>query len=50
MGLVGEEVEGMQIDMKAAMAGMMGDRGMMGRGGRMKDRNMRDMMKDMMGR
>ena len=50
MGLVGEEVEGMQIDMRAAMAGMMGGRGMMGRGGRMKDGNMRDMMKDMMGR
>jgi mono/diheme cytochrome c family protein len=34
MGLVGEEVEGMRIDMRAAMAGMMGGRGMMGRGGR----------------
>jgi hypothetical protein len=33
MGLVGEEVEGMRIDMRAAMAGMMGGRGMMGRGG-----------------
>lgn len=43
MGLVGEEVEGMRIDMRAAMAGMM-------RGGGMMDRNMRDMMKDMMGR
>jgi cytochrome c oxidase cbb3-type subunit 2 len=49
MGLVGEEVEGMRIDMRAAMAGMMGGRGMMGGGGMM-DRNMRDMMKDMMGR
>ena len=50
MGLVGEEVEGMRIDMRAAMAGMMGGRGMMGRGGGMMDRNMRDMMKDMMER
>jgi mono/diheme cytochrome c family protein len=50
MGLVGEEVEGMRIDMRAAMAGMMGGRGMMGRGGGMMDKNMRDMMKDMMGR
>jgi mono/diheme cytochrome c family protein len=50
MGLVGEEVQGMRIDMQAAMAGMMGGRGMMGRGGGMMDRNMRDMMKDMMGR
>jgi hypothetical protein len=50
MGLVGEEVEGMRIDMQAAMAGMMGGRGMMGKGGGMMDRNMRDMMKDMMGR
>jgi mono/diheme cytochrome c family protein len=50
MGLVGEEVEGMRIDMQAAMAGMMGGRGMMGRGGGMMNRNMRDMMKDMMGR
>jgi len=50
MGLVGEEVEGMRIDMRAAMAEMMGGRGMMGRGGGMMDRNMRDMMKDMMGR
>jgi mono/diheme cytochrome c family protein len=50
MGLVGEEVEGMRIDMRAAMAGMMGGRGMMGRGGGMMDRNMRDMMKNMMGR
>jgi hypothetical protein len=30
MGLVGEEVQGMRIDMRAAMAGMMGGRGMMG--------------------
>ena len=43
MGLVGEEVEGMRIDMRAAMAGMMGGRGM-------GNRNMQDMMKDMMGR
>ena len=50
MGLVGEEVEGMRIDMQAAMAGMMGGRGMMGKGGGMMDRNMRDRMKDMMGR
>lgn len=50
MGLIGEEVEGMRIDMQAAMAGMMGGRGMMGQGGGMMDRNMRDMMKDMMGR
>ena len=50
MGLVGEEVEGMRIDMQAAMAGMMGGRGMMGRGGGMMNGNMRDMMKDMMGR
>jgi len=50
MGLIEEEVEGMRIDMRAAMAGMMGGRGMMGRGGRMMNRNMREMMKDMMGR
>lgn len=50
MGLVGEETQGMMIDMRAAMAGMRGGRGMMGRGGRMMDRNMREMMKDMMGR
>ncbi|HEU4344232.1 MAG TPA: cytochrome c [Candidatus Binatia bacterium] len=50
MGLIGEEVEGMRVDMRAAMAGMMGGRGMMGRGGGMMDRNMRDMMKDMTGR
>ncbi|MDH3445942.1 MAG: c-type cytochrome [Deltaproteobacteria bacterium] len=50
MGLVGEEVVGMQIDMRAAMAGMMGGRGMMGRSGGMMDRNMGDMMKDMMRR
>jgi cytochrome c oxidase cbb3-type subunit 2 len=50
MGLVGEEVEGMRIDMQAAMAGMMGGRGMMGKGRGMMDRNMRDMMKDRMGR
>jgi hypothetical protein len=48
MGLVGEEVEGMRIDMRAAMAGM-GGRGMM-RGGGMMNRNMQDRMKDMMGR
>jgi mono/diheme cytochrome c family protein len=50
MGLVGEEVQGMRIDMRAAMAGMMGGRGMRDRGGGMMDRNMRDMMKDMMDR
>ena len=50
MGLVGEEVQGMRIDMRAAMAGMMKGGGMMGRGGGMMDRNMRDMMKDMMRR
>ena len=50
MGLVGEEVQGMRIDMRAAMAGMMGGRGMMDRGGGMMDRHMRDMMKDMMQR
>ncbi len=50
MGLIGEEVQGMRIDMRAAMAGMMGGRGMGGRGGGMMDRNMRDMMKDMMRR
>ena len=50
MGLVGEEVQGMRIDMRAAMAGMMGGRGMRDRGGGMMDRNMRDMMKNMMGR
>lgn len=48
MGLVGEEVQGMRIDMRAAMAGMMGGRGMMGREGGMMERNMRDMMNDMM--
>ncbi len=50
MGLVGEEVQGMRIDMRAAMAGMMGGRGMMDRDGGMMDRNMRDMMKDTMKR
>jgi cytochrome c oxidase cbb3-type subunit 2 len=50
MGLVGEEVEGMRVDMRAAMAGMMGGRGMMRRGGGMMNRNMQDRMKDMMGR
>jgi cytochrome c oxidase cbb3-type subunit I/II len=44
MGLVGEEVDGMHIDMRAAMAGMMGGRGMMGRGGGMMNRGMKDMM------
>ncbi|MBI4528798.1 MAG: c-type cytochrome [Deltaproteobacteria bacterium] len=48
MGLVGEETRGMMIDMRAAMAGMMGGRGMMGRG--MMHRNMGEMMRDMMGR
>src|SRR6266478_7449529 len=33
MGLVGEEVEGMRIDMRAPMAGMMSGRGMMKRDG-----------------
>jgi cytochrome c oxidase cbb3-type subunit 2 len=50
MGLVGEEVQGMMIDMQAAMAGMMGGKGMMGRGGGMMDRNMKEMMKDRMGK
>ena len=50
MGLVGEEIQGMRIDMQAAMAGMMRRRGMMGRGGGRVDRNMREMMKDMMRR
>jgi cytochrome c oxidase cbb3-type subunit 2 len=50
MGLVGEEVEGMRIDMRAAMAGMMGGRGMMRRGGGMMNRDMKEMMKDGMGR
>ena len=49
MNLVGEEVQGMRIDMQAAMAGMMGSR-MRGKGGSMMDRNLRDNMKDMMGR
>lgn len=53
MGLVGEETQAMMIDMRAAMAGMMGGRGMMGRGGRgggMMNRDMNEMMKDMMRR
>lgn len=50
MGLVGEEVQGMRIDMRAAMAGMMRGGGMMGRGGAMMDRDMGEMMKDMMRR
>lgn len=50
MGLVGEEVDGMHIDMRAAMAGMMGGRGMMRGGGGMMNRDMREKMKDMMGR
>jgi mono/diheme cytochrome c family protein len=50
MGLIGEEVQGMRIDMPAAMAGMMGGRGMMGERGGMMERNMRDRMKNMMGR
>jgi cytochrome c oxidase cbb3-type subunit I/II len=41
MGLVGEEVDGMHIDMRAAMAGMMGGRGMMRGGGSMMNRDMR---------
>ena len=44
MGLVGEEVEGMRIDMRAAMAGMMGGRGMMRGGGGMMNRDMKEMM------
>jgi len=44
MGLVGEEVEGMRVDMRAAMAGMMGSRGMMKQDGGMMNRNMKDMM------
>ena len=50
MGLVGEEIDGMHIDMRAAMAGMMGDRRTMGRDHGMMNRSMRDMMQDMMGR
>ena len=50
MGLVGEEVDGMRIDMSAAMAGMMGGRGMMRGGGGMMNRDMREMMKDKMGK
>ena len=50
MGLVGEEVQGMRIDMRAAMAGMMRRGGMMERGGGTMERNMRGMMKDMMDR
>jgi cytochrome c oxidase cbb3-type subunit 2 len=50
MGLVGEEVDGMHIDMRAAMAGMMGGRGMMRGGGGMMNRDMNEMMKDMMRR
>lgn len=44
MGLVGEETQGMMIDMRAAMAGMMGGRGMMRGGGGMMNRDMKDMM------
>lgn len=50
MGLIGEELQGMRIDMRAAMAGMMGGRGMRGKDDGMMDRNMREMMRDMMGR
>jgi cytochrome c oxidase cbb3-type subunit I/II len=51
MGLIGEEVQGMSIDMQAAMAGMMGGTGMMDRGGAgMMGRGMGEMMKDMMRR
>ena len=46
MGLVGEETQAMMIDMRAAMAGMMGGRGMMGGGGGMMNKDMKDMMKD----
>ena len=42
MGLVGEETEGTRIDMRAAMAGMMGS------GGGMMNRDRNDTMKDMM--
>jgi cytochrome c oxidase cbb3-type subunit 2 len=45
MGLVGEEVDGMRIDMRAAMAGMMGGRSGMGPGGGMMKREMNDMMR-----
>jgi mono/diheme cytochrome c family protein len=45
MGFVGEETQGMTIDMPAAMGGMMRGRGMMGRGGGMMDRNTEEMMK-----
>jgi hypothetical protein len=44
MGMVGEETQGMRIDMRAAMAGMMGRRSGEEGGG------MRDRMKNMMGR
>ncbi len=44
MGLVGEETQAMMIDMRAAMAGMMGGKGTMRRGGGMMDKNMKDMM------
>jgi len=44
MGLVGEETQAMMIDMRAAMAGMMGGKGMMRRGGGKMDKNMKDMM------
>jgi mono/diheme cytochrome c family protein len=50
MGLVGEEIDGMRIDRRAAMAEMMGDRRTMGRDHGMMNRGMRDRMKDMMGR
>jgi hypothetical protein len=50
MGLVGEEFQGMRIDMRAAMAGMMRGRGMMGLDRGMMDKNMRDKMKDRMAR
>jgi len=40
MGLVGEEVEGMRIDMRACNGWMMGGRGMMKRDGGMMNRNM----------
>jgi cytochrome c oxidase cbb3-type subunit 2 len=50
MGLVGEEVDRMRIDMNAAMAGMMGGRGMMRGGGGMMNRDMREIMKENMGK
>jgi len=42
MGLVGEEIDGMRIDMRAAMAGMMKGGGMMRGGGGMMNRDRDD--------